>query len=101
MIAEKILQTDISNALKTRYFIPLKLTHTLCVDPFGSLPSKMIIANNWSSAGYVDLAPKPQPWTTTSPAEASTSETVSVEPASMYSRKVPITSTLAPRTTSP
>jgi len=67
MIAEKILQTDISNALKTRYFIPLKLTHTLCVDPLGSLPSKMIIANNWSSAGYVDLAPKPQPWTTTSP----------------------------------
>ncbi|WP_170302558.1 serine hydrolase domain-containing protein [Desulfosarcina widdelii] len=67
MIAEKILQTDISNALKTRYFIPLNLTHTVCIDPLGSAPSKIIIANNWSSAGYVDLAPKPQPWTTTSP----------------------------------
>ena len=67
MIAEKILKTDISDALKTRYFIPLNLTHTVCVDPLGSAPSEMIVANNWSSAGYVDLAPKPQPWTTTSP----------------------------------
>jgi len=67
MLVEKILKTDISDALKRRYFIPLKLTHTVCVDPLGSVPSKMIIANNWSSAGYVDLAPKPQPWTTTSP----------------------------------
>ena len=67
MIAEKILTTDISDALKTHYFIPLNLKHTVCVDPLGSIPSEMIIANNWSTAGYVDLAPKPQPWTTTSP----------------------------------
>ena len=67
MIAEKILAADISDALERRYFIPLKLTHTVCVDPLDSVPSEMIIVNNWSSAGYVDLAPKPQPWTTTSP----------------------------------
>ena len=67
MIAEKILTTDISDALKSRYFIPLNLKHTVCIDPLGSAPSDMTITNNWSSAGYVDLAPKPQPWTTTSP----------------------------------
>ena len=67
MIAEKILKTNISDALKTRYFVPLNLTQTVCIDPFGNAPSEMIFANNWSSAGYVDLAPKPQPWTTTSP----------------------------------
>ena len=67
MIAEKILATDISDALKTRYFIPLNLKHTVCIDPLGSAPSDMTIANNWSSSGFVDLAPKPQPWTTTSP----------------------------------
>ena len=67
MIAEQLLATDISDELSRRYFIPLNLTHTLGVDPLGEIPPQVVIANNWHSKQYVDLAPKPQPWTTTSP----------------------------------
>jgi CubicO group peptidase (beta-lactamase class C family) len=44
----------------------LNLNYTIIIDPLEPIPRGIIIANNWIG-DLVDLAPKPQPWTTTSP----------------------------------
>jgi len=67
MIAEKIITTGISSELNKRYFVPLNLRHTVCIDPLGQIPTGVVIANNWLRNRHVDLAPKPQTWTATSP----------------------------------
>lgn len=66
MIAEKDTGMKLSDAIKNRFLIPLHLAGTIMVDPLEPIPQDVIIANNWIG-DHVDLAPKPQPWTTTSP----------------------------------
>jgi D-alanyl-D-alanine carboxypeptidase len=66
MIVEKATQSKVSTELCNRFFNPLHLKNTVPVDPLMPIPGDFDIANNWIR-GNVDLAPKPQPWTTTSP----------------------------------
>lgn len=67
MILEKVLQTSVCSEINQRYFVPLGFKHAICVDPLKTLPQGVVIADNWIFRKNVDLAPKPQPWTTTSP----------------------------------
>lgn len=66
MIAEKATEINVSTEIRNRFLIPLSLDGTIILDPLEQLPKDINIANNWMG-GFVDLAPKPQPWTTTSP----------------------------------
>ncbi|MCG6894349.1 MAG: beta-lactamase family protein [Desulfobacteraceae bacterium] len=66
MIAEKVTGSKVSSETARRFLIPLALDGTVAVDPLGSVPAEIRIANNWIGQ-HVDLAPKPQPWTSSSP----------------------------------
>jgi len=95
MIAEKIITTGICSELNERYFVPLNLRHTVCIDPLGQIPSDIVIANNWFKSRIVDLAPKPQTWTSTSPHLIySNAEDLAQWIHSLYSKKQVIDQTL-------
>jgi D-alanyl-D-alanine carboxypeptidase len=66
MIVEKATGLKVSEEIKNRFLTPLNLDGTIIVDPLAPIPPGKIIANNWIG-DVVDLATKPQPWTTTSP----------------------------------
>jgi D-alanyl-D-alanine carboxypeptidase len=66
MMVEKITGLKVSKEIETRFLRPLNLNYTIIIDPLEPIPQGIIIANNWIG-DLVDLAPKPQPWTTTSP----------------------------------
>ena len=66
MIVEKATGLKVSKEIENRFLSPLNLYHTIIIDPLEPIPQGMTIANNWIGES-VDLAPKPQPWTTTSP----------------------------------
>jgi D-alanyl-D-alanine carboxypeptidase len=66
MIIEKGMGSKVSQEIENRFLIPLGLHSTIAVDPLEPIPRDVLIANNWIGE-LVDLAPKPQPWTTTSP----------------------------------
>jgi len=66
MIVEKATGVKVSGEIKNRFLIPLELDGTVILDPLESLPQDIDIVNNWIG-DVVDLAPKPQPWTTASP----------------------------------
>ena len=66
MIVEKATGVEVSKEIENRFLGPLNLNHTIIIDPLEPIPEGMTIANNWIGES-VDLAPKPQPWTTTSP----------------------------------
>jgi len=66
MIVEKATGLKVSKEIENRFLSPLNLNYTIIIDPLEPIPQGMIIANNWIGES-VDLAPKPQPWTSTSP----------------------------------
>jgi D-alanyl-D-alanine carboxypeptidase len=66
MIAEKVAGSKVSSEIARRFLSPLGLDRTVAVDPLDSVPQQALIVNNWMGE-FVDLAPKPQPWTSTSP----------------------------------
>jgi D-alanyl-D-alanine carboxypeptidase len=66
MIVEKATGLKMSSEIKNRFLSPLGLDSTVILDPLEPLPQGQTIANNWIDE-HIDLAPKPQPWTTTSP----------------------------------
>lgn len=66
MIVEKATGLKLSAEIENRFLTPLGLDGTIILDPLEPIPQGIIIANNWMGE-LVDLAPKPQPWTTTSP----------------------------------
>ena len=66
MIVEKATGLKMSSEIKNRFLFPLGLDGTVILDPLEPLPQGQTIANNWIGE-HIDLAPKPQPWTTTSP----------------------------------
>jgi len=66
MIIEKAMGSKVAQEIENRFLIPLGLHSTIAVDPLEPIPRDVLIANNWIG-DFVDLAPKPQPWTATSP----------------------------------
>jgi len=66
MIVEKATGLKVSAEIENRFLTPFSLDGTIILNPLGPIPQGIIIANNWIGE-LVDLAPKPQPWTTTSP----------------------------------
>lgn len=66
MIAEKATGTQVSTEIRNRFLTPLSLDSSIILEPLERLPEDINIANNWIGE-FVDLAPKPQPWSTTSP----------------------------------